>query len=152
MGKFLHQTRRSILKRVIPGTMIVFYLCFLATGLYCRCIENANHHNHDHEHPVAQADAETTVDHTHGDAHHHPSHEYNSIPHNACSCDEIENLALVSSSETEFAKTIFAKSLPVDALQASTLFSFQKFKFVTANSHAPPPLVSVYLKNQSFLI
>lgn len=153
MGNFQHQTRRSIMRRAIPSAMVLFYLCFLVTGLYCRCIENTNHH-HDHEHPVAQADAKTTINHRHDhvDGHHHPSQEYNSPPHHSCSCDGVENLALVSSSETEFAKTIYAKIFSVNAFQVSTLFSFQKFKFVTANYHGPPPQLSVYLKNQTFLI
>lgn len=153
MARIQKQSIASIMKRILPGTLVLFYLVFVITGLYCRCIETgtSDHNNHQH---VAKAESEKSADHDHSHDHGHeqPPPGHHSTPHSPCYCNGIDASALVSSFETEFAKTTCATLLPINSVQVIALFSLPPFQFVTANDHGPPAQVSIYLKNHSFLI
>ncbi len=153
MANFLHQKSRPILKRAVPSAMVLLYLGFLLTGLYCRCFENAAPPS-DHQHQVAQANSETSGghQHSHGVDSSHPSGDQNSSPHSNCNCDGFEASALVSSSDTASVKTNFIKLLPVTTLQPTSLLPLQQVQVANVSSRGPPFHVPIPIKNQALLI
>ncbi|HKY64010.1 MAG TPA: hypothetical protein VJR29_11370 [bacterium] len=145
------------IRNLLPGSLVLFYLLFQTTALYCRCIEGSSHQ---HINPAAQEfSAKTqgnqdTHDHRncHGmDSAGHPT-EKGSNSHFPCYCSKDERLTLASSASTLPIPSIDGKVLPSNLVHQIELLLANPQSLLLSNRSPPALAVSSYLKNHAFLI
>ncbi len=133
--------------RCLSAYLILFYLSFIATGLYCHCFqETASHHDHQQMH----AEAGDGHSHDHESSHEH-SPDQSSTPH-SCDCIGLENAVLVSSAVPELVKYDCFVSLASEPFSLIASLASPSLRFINSNHHGPPQQVPIHIKNQVFLI
>jgi len=145
MNNFLSQIRRSTKKKALLGMTSLFYVGYLGAVLFCYCLEGSSHHGDHH-----QAHTKQVAEHSHEHSHQH-SHDQPSTPH-SCDCSEIESAVLVSSSVPVLVKHNYVISLASEPFSSTELLFSPSLRFINSNHHGPPGQVSIYIKNQVFLI
>lgn len=130
-------------KKLSGAGVILLYLCYFVTAIYCHCIDQGSHHY--------QVTSKNEAPHAHQDCH-SSSEKSSSSQHPLCDCNQFETAALTSSSQSEISKIYTSLIFLQPFISSISFISSPQREWQTLGFHGPPGQTPLYITHQSFLI